>query len=210
MTCTLKCILSSHVPVLLFGTLALAHLGDTLMIWWINMDLMGLHTGSIGITWQKKELPVNKTWQAACSVSSLWLDLAISIFWQLCPHPTSNSESHMHVHGHKYSCVQSAPERLGAAAGGQAGAPSCDVTANDSKWVGIFTGADRQLPEGKRWWFTPSAVLLFLKWIEFVITAFPPRPHTPSFHCSAEKTAKSLLGFSWYPPHDCAHTYRSA
>lgn len=206
-----------RLPVLLLGTLVLAHLADPL--WYdkyicisgvFTLETMVLHGQE-----KKKKKTTNKKsafqWIkpdiVACSASSLWMDPAISICWQFCPHPTSNSESRMHVHGQECSCVQSLKETLRAAAGGQAGVPFCDVTANNGKWVEIFAGADQQLPEEKRSWFALSAVLLFLKWIEFVITASSPHPLLLSIALQSKQQNPCWVSHAIHHMTEHAHTH---
>lgn len=101
-------------------------------------------------------------------------------------------------------CVQSANEQISDPDPSQARTPSCDVRANDSKWVQFSARADQWLPEEKRPRFTLSAVLLFLKWMEFVITACPP----PSL-CRATKQNPCCVSQArhYMAAHTCTHTH---
>lgn len=111
------------------------------------------------------------------------------------------------VHVQECVNVQSANEKISGPDWSRARAPSCDVTANDSKWVELFAGPDQWLPQEKSLRFTQSAVLLFLKWMEFVITAWPPSDCPLRHSAENSKTPAAFLMFDTTCRHTHVHTF---
>lgn len=99
--------------------------------------------------------------------------------------------------------MQSANEKISDPVGGQARAPSCDVTANDSKRV-LCLGRS-VAPRGKEAAVHSECCVVISEVNGVCYHSLAPRA-PPSVTLQSDR-AKPLLRFSCYTPHACTHTY---